>query len=166
LGGLDLIILSSGFSEGSEHLDYNIEKQTIDTNVNGFALIADWAFNYFERQNKGHLVVISSIAGLRGNRHSPAYSASKAFQIIYVEGLRHKAKKLSLSITITDIRPGFVKTDLVLAGKKFWMTTVENAAKQIFMAIKNKRKVAYVTKRWLIVAFLIKLMPRVILDKL
>jgi len=166
MGGLDLMIISSGWSEGNEHLDYKIEKQTIDTNVNAFILLADWAFNYFEHQNKGHLVVISSIAGLRGNRHSPAYSASKAFQIIYLEGLRHKAKRLKLSISITDIRPGFVKTDLVIAGSKFWMTSVENAARQIFSAIKNKRKVAYVTKRWIIIAILLRLLPRFVLDRL
>ncbi|MCX6231682.1 MAG: SDR family NAD(P)-dependent oxidoreductase [Bacteroidetes bacterium] len=165
IGGLDLLIISSGFSEGSENLDYNIEKQTIDTNINSFALIVDWAFNFFKQQNKGHLVVISSVAGLRGNRHSPAYSASKAFQIIYVEGLRHKAKSLSLSITITDIRPGFINTDMALAGKKFWMSSIENAAKQIFNSIKKKQNVAYVTKRWLIVALVLKLMPRAIIDK-
>ena len=166
IGGLDLIIISSGWSEGSEHLDYRIEKQTVDTNVNAFILLADWAFNYFESQKKGHLVVISSIAGLRGNRHSPAYSASKAFQIIYLEGLRHKAKHLKLPITITDVRPGFVNTDLVLLGKNFWMASVEKAGHQIFTAIKNKRKVAYITKRWMIIALLIKLIPRVILDRL
>jgi len=166
LGGLDLLIISSGWSEGSENLDYRIEKQTIDTNVNSFILIADWAFNYFQKQNNGHLVAISSVAGLRGNRHSPAYSASKAFQIIYLEGLRHKAKRLKLDITITDIRPGFVDTDITLEGQKFWMSSVDKASKQIYNTIKNKRDVAYVTKRWLIIALIIKLMPRTILDRL
>ena len=51
--------------------------------------IADWAFNYFEKQTFGHLVAISSIAGLRGSRQAPAYNATKAFQINYLEGLRH-----------------------------------------------------------------------------
>ena len=166
IGGFDLIIISSGWSEGGEHLDYKIEKQTVDTNVNAFILLADWAFNYFEQQKKGHLVAISSIAGLRGNHHSPAYSASKAFQIIYLEGLRHKARHLKLPITITDIRPGFVKTELVLNGGTFWMATVEKACMQIYNAIKNKRRVVYVTKRWVIVALLVKIIPRSLLDRL
>jgi NADP-dependent 3-hydroxy acid dehydrogenase YdfG len=61
-------------------MDFEIEKQTIDTNVSGFTAIADWAFNYFEKQTFGHLVAISSIAGLRGSRQAPAYNATKAFQ--------------------------------------------------------------------------------------
>ena len=55
-----------------------------------FTEIVDWAINYFEKQKKGHLVVISSIAGIRRSRMAPAYNASKAYQINYLEGLRQK----------------------------------------------------------------------------
>ena len=166
IGGLDLLIISSGWGDISEQLDYNIEKRTIDINVNAFTLVADWAFKYFQHQNNGHLVAISSVAGLRGNRQSPAYSASKAFQMIYLEGLRHKAKSLDLSFSITDIRPGFVDTNMAKGDMKFWMSSVEKASRQIFKAIQSKRKVVYVTKRWLIIALIVKLIPRIILERM
>jgi short-subunit dehydrogenase len=43
LGGLDLLILSSGTGDLNETLDFSIEKRTIDTNILGFTYVADWA---------------------------------------------------------------------------------------------------------------------------
>lgn len=128
LGGLDLVIISSGTGDLNEDLDFTIEKRTIDTNVVGFTCVADWAFNYFKNQKFGHLVAISSISGLRGGRQAPAYNATKAYQINYLEALRQKAKNLNQPIFITDIRPGFVDTDMAKGEGKFWVATVEKAA--------------------------------------
>lgn len=166
LGGLDLVIVSSGTGDINDKLDFDIEKQAIDTNVIGFTSIVDWSFNYFEKQKSGQLVVISSIGGLRGSGQSPAYNATKAFQINYTEGLRQKANKLKLPIFITDIRPGLVNTDMAKGDGLFWVMPVEKTVKQIFKAIKNKKKVAYVTKRWRFVAFVLKHLPRFIYDKM
>jgi short-subunit dehydrogenase len=166
LGGVDLLVLSSGVGELNKPLDFTIEKGTIDVNVSGFTCVADWAFNYFWKQNTGHFVNISSIAGIRGNRVAPAYNATKAFQINYLEGLRQKATKLKLAITITDIRPGFVKTDMAKGEGQFWVASVEKAAQQIFKAIKRKKKVAYITKRWQLIAILLKLLPRSLFDRM
>lgn len=157
LGGLDLVIISSGFGELNKELDFSIEKRIIETNVIGYTCIADWTFNYFKKQNFGHLVGISSIGGLRGSQQAPAYNATKAYQINYLEGLRFKAKTLTMPITVTDIRPGFVDTDMAIGEGQFWVSTVEKAARQIFSAIKKKRKVVYVSKRWRIIAAFLKL---------
>jgi len=166
LGGLDLLIISSGTGDLNDGIDFEIEKRTIDTNVSGFTAIADWAFNYFSSQNHGHLVAISSIAGLFGNHQAPGYAASKAYQINYLQGLRIKAYKSSLPVNITDIRPGFVDTSMAKGEKFFWMTSPEKASFQILKAILNKRKVVYITKRWVIIAFLFKFLPTSLLEKL
>ncbi|MBT3209372.1 MAG: SDR family NAD(P)-dependent oxidoreductase [Bacteroidetes bacterium] len=164
LGGLDLLIISSGIGNINDNLDFELEKQTIDTNILGFTAIADWAFNYFDNQKFGHLVAISSIGGLRGNWQAPAYNASKAFQINYLEALRQKSKKLKTKIIISDIRPGFVDTNMAKGEGLFWVSSVNKAAKQIFRAIKNKRKIVYITKRWRLIAILLKSLPRQIYD--
>ena len=166
LGGLDLLILSSGTGDLNETLDFSIEKRTIDTNILGFTYVADWAFNYFEKQQSGHLVAISSIAGLRGNGVAPSYNASKAYQINYLEGLRQKASKLKLKIIVTDIRPGFVDTAMAKGEGQFWVASVNKASEQIFKAIQKKKKVVYVTKRWLIISLLLKSIPRIVYDRL
>lgn len=166
LGGLDLLVISSGTGDLNERLDFKIEKVTIDTNVTGFTLVADWTFNYFQHQKYGHLVAISSIAGLRGSRQARAYNATKAYQINYLEGLRQKATKLNYSIFVTDIRPGFVDTAMAKGEGQFWVSTVDKATKQVFLAIINKKKVAYITKRWKLIAILLKSLPRLLYDKL
>ena len=113
--------------------------------------------NYFKNQGVGHLVNFSSIAGLRGNGDAPAYFASKAFQINYLEGLRLNAYKSGQTIYVTDVRPGFVDTAMALGDGQFWVAPVEKAAKQIFTAIQRKKKVVYVTKRWKLIGILLKI---------
>jgi len=166
LGGLDLLIISSGTGDINEKLDFDIEKRTIDTNIIGFTCIAGWAFNYFEKQKFGQLVAISSIGGLRGSRKAPAYNATKAYQINYLEGLRQKAAKLKEPIFVTDIRPGLVDTEMAKGEGLFWVMPVEKTVKQIYRAIIRKRKVAYITKRWQLIAVLMKRIPRAIYDRM
>ena len=166
LGGLDLLILSSGTGERIKTLDFEIDKRIIDTNVAGFTSIINWGFNYFQQQGHGHLVAISSIAGLRGNRYAPSYSATKAYQINYLEGLRYKAGKMNLPLTITDIRPGFVDTAMGRGDKVFWVSTVEKASGQIFKAIIAKKEIVYITTRWRIIAWMMKFMPSWIYRKI
>ena len=166
LGGLDLLIISSGTGDINEKLDFEIEKQTIDTNVIGFTCIADWTFNYFEKQKFGNLVVISSIGGLRGSRKAPAYNATKAYQINYLEGLRQKAKKYKEPIVIMDIRPGLVDTEMAKGEGLFWVMPVEKTVRQIYNAIIAQKKIVYVTKRWRLIALILKLIPRQIYDRM
>ena len=166
LGGLDILIICSGTGDINEKLEFEIEKRTIDTNVIGFTFVADWTFNYFEKQKSGHLVAISSIGGLRGSRQAPAYNATKSYQINYLEGLRQKASKLRHPIYVTDIRPGFIDTEMAKGEGLFWVMPVEKAVRQIYKAIINKKKVAYVTKRWRLTAMILKRIPGPVYDKM
>lgn len=155
--GVDTIVYSSGVGEFNKHLDFAIEKEMIDTNVTAFTQVADWAFHYFQQQKSGSFASITSLAGMMGSRHAPAYNASKAYQINYLKGLQQKAKKHRLSINIIDLRTGFVDTAMAKATGKFWMATPEKAAAQIYQALQKKVKVAYITKRWRIVGFFLRI---------
>jgi len=166
LGGLDLLILSSGTGELNESLIFNIERKVIDLNVTGFTNIVDWAFNYFEKQNYGHLAAVTSAAGIRGSRQAPSYNASKSYQINYLEGLRQKSTKSKKPIFVTDIRPGLVDTNMAKGEGLFWVMPVEKVVRQIFKAINKRRKVVYVTKRWGFVGRLLKVLPRFIYDRM
>ncbi|MDB5119701.1 MAG: oxidoreductase [Sphingobacteriales bacterium] len=166
LGGLDLLILSSGYGDLNENLDVKIEIDTIETNVNGFTSVAIWTYKFFKKQGYGHFAVITSIAGLRGGKVAPAYNASKAYQINYLEGLRQKANKESGQIYITDIRPGFVDTAMAKADKKFWMASTLKASKQILNAIEQKKIVVYVSERWALIALILKLIPKSVYKKM
>lgn len=159
IGGMDLLIISAGTGELNPQLSYLLERPTLLTNIIGFTNIADWGFRYFEQQKGGHLINISSVGGTRGSGIAPAYNASKAYQINYMEGLRQKAAKLPFPIYTTDIRPGFVDTAMAKGEGLFWVTPVEKAAKQIKKAISSKKKIAYISKRWKYVAAVFRLIP-------
>jgi len=166
LGGLDLLVLSSGTGKINPELDAKIEQDTNALNVAGFTAVADWAFTFFHKQAFGHFAAITSIAGIRGSRQAPAYFASKAYQINYLEGLRQKAANSKLPIYVTDIRPGFVDTAMAAGENLFWVAPVEKAASQIYRAIENKRDVVYITKRWRIVGFLFWILPKFVHKRL
>jgi len=47
----------------------------------------------------------------------------------------------------------------------FWIASVEKAGMYIYKAIKNKKKIAYITKRWRLIYIILKLIPNVFYDK-
>jgi len=139
MGGVDLVVISAGTGHLNAKLDWLLENEAIKTNVAGFAAIANVAVQHFLRKGSGHLVGISSIAALRGSREAPAYNASKAFESNYLEGIRQKIRNMGLPITITDIKPGFVKTAMAKGEGIFWAADASKAAMQIFKAIKQRK---------------------------
>lgn len=77
----------------------------------------------------------------------------------YLEGLRHRFCKLGLPIVVTDVQPGFVDTAMAKGDGLFWVASASEAARQIRDAIRRRKKHVYVTRRWRIVAWLLKSMP-------
>ena len=163
---VDLVFITAGIGYINESLTATLEIETIQTNCTGFVNMATIAFNLFTQQGNGHLIGISSIAGLRGNSEAPAYSASKAFVSNYLEGLRLKALTCYPALTITDIQPGFVDTPMAQGDGLFWVATPEKVAEQILKAVRKKKVHAYVTKRWCLIALLLKLLPTYLLKRL
>jgi short-subunit dehydrogenase len=159
MGGADLIVICAGTGHLNPELFWELENDTIGVNVRGFAAMANVALRYFLRRGAGHLVSISSIAALRGHGTAPAYNASKAFVSTYMDGLRHKVARLRSPIMITDIQPGFVDTAMARGPYKFWVASPEEAAAQILRAVRGRKRRAIVTRRWQLVAWLIRLVP-------
>lgn len=166
MGGLDLLIINSGV--GDLTLNWDKELNIINTNATGFVALANAAFHYFSAQNSGHIVGISSLAAERGNGQSPSYSATKAFMSTYLQGLRYRASRKKSNIYITDIRPGFVDTPMTQKNNfpMPWMATPEKAARQIGAAIRRKAKVAYITRRWYLISWLMSILPDAIYTKI
>jgi len=161
MGGLDIIVLNAGISnyrDKSKGRDTDL--QVIDVNIRGFSNLASYSFNKFEEQGYGQIVGISSIASLFGWGLSVPYNASKAFVNKYLQGYRQKANHSDADITVTTILPGFVESEMTEGeGVLFWMAPTEKAVSQIVGAIRKKKNIAYITKRWRLVAWLVKLIP-------
>lgn len=159
MGGMDLLIISSGTGHINRGLEWEYERETIDVNVRGFTALAGAGFKYFQQKGEGQIAAISSIAALRGSGTCPAYNASKAYMSNYLEGLACKAAASGKRIIVTDIKPGLVDTAMAQGEGLFWVAPPEVAAKQIWSIIKRRKAKGCVTKRWKLIAFLFKIMP-------
>jgi short-subunit dehydrogenase len=158
MGGCDVLIINAGV--GYPKATYEQELQVVDINARGFMALANYGYEYFKTQKKGHLVGISSVAATRSSPYAPEYHATKAFMSSYLEGLRYRSVKWYNDIHVTDIRPGFVETAMTEQNKTmFWVATPQKAARQIANAIESEKAVAYITKRYILIAWLMKLMP-------
>ncbi|MFK8059251.1 MAG: SDR family NAD(P)-dependent oxidoreductase [Polaribacter sp.] len=163
---VDLVIQSSGVAFVNPKLEWDKEEQSIHTNVLGVTKLYTLAYNLFRKQQFGHLVGISSIASIRGSRLAPVYFASKAFQKAYLESLYIKTKTIkSKKVFITEIRPGFVDTAMAIGDGIFWLVPLKKATRQIHTAIKKKKRVAYISKRWRLIAWVLKIVPAWLLKK-
>ena len=163
---IDLIVQSSGVGFVNPKLNWDKQSQTILTNVYGVTKLYALSYKLFKKQQFGHLVGISSIASIRGNRSAPDYFSSKAYQKAYLESLYLKTKSIKTNkVFITDIRPGFVDTPMALGDGIFWMVPLEKGTRQIYTAIKKKKRVAYISKRWRLIAWVLKIAPAWLLKK-
>ena len=164
LGGMDLYFHSSGIGWQNNSLDIEKELKTLETNGLGFTRMVDTAFNWFATHHhstpKARIACITSIAGTKGLGAAPAYSATKRFQNHYLECLSQQARMRHLPITITDIRPGFVKTDLIAGSSYPLQLKPEDVAKHIVNAIENRKEVKVIDWRYDILVFLWRLIPR------
>ena len=161
-GGMDLFFLASGIGKQNPDLDSEIELRTVATNGMGFTRMVDTSFNWLVAHGgKGQIAVISSIAGVKGLGMAPSYSATKAFQNTYIEALSQLVNMRHLDISFTDIRPGFVKTDLLNDGKNYpLLMDKKKVAQKIVSAIYNKRSVQIIDWRYRILVFFWRLIPR------
>lgn len=166
LGGMDLYFHSSGIGWQNNLLDIEKELKTMETNGLGFVRLVDTAFNWFAEQNgtsakkKYRIACITSIAGTKGLGAAPSYSATKRFQNHYIECLSQQATMRHLPIAFTDIRPGFVKTDLIAGSHYPLQLHAEDVARDIVKAIESGKEVKVIDWRYAILVFFWQLIPR------
>lgn len=167
LGGMDVLFLSSGVGLQNKDLDINIELKTTYTNVDGFVRIVDTAYRFFKKQNRGHIAVISSIAGTKGLGVAPAYSATKRFQNTYIDSLVQLTHITKLDIRFTDIRPGFVRTPLLNDANSYpLMMDPQKVAANIVKGIEKKKRILTIDWRYRILVFFWRMIPQCIWERL
>ncbi len=166
LGGLDLFVFCAGTGDINPELDPVLEHNTNRLNVDAFTRLCGVVYKWMQVNGGGHIAAVTSVMGLRGSGAAPSYAASKAYQINYLEGLRQKSSKGDHGITVTDLRPGSVDTDMMKGEGHFWVVAPERAAEIITRAIHRRKSVQYVTPRWAIIGRLLKWMPRAIYNKM
>ena len=166
-GGIDLLFYASGIGKQNRTLEPDIELSTVETNALGFTRVVGEAFRIMAEQRHGHIACITSIAGTKGLGPAPSYSATKAFQNCYIQALEQQAQQRRLDIRFTDLRPGFVDTDLLADGNTYPMLLAPaRVAQEIVESIERRRHTRVIDWRWRIVTALWRRIPRPIWRRL
>lgn len=140
---LDLLIANAGASAGidasgvCESLDDALT--LVDVNIVGVLHAVVPAAERFAARGRGGIVLVGSLAALRGLPSCPAYSATKAAVETYGEALRAALKPRG--VTVTVVSPGYVRSpmsDRVLGPKPF-LIDADRAARIIVVAVRRGR---------------------------
>lgn len=168
IGGMDTLVFCAGTGHINKNLSYGPGEDTNRLNVEVFTKVLGFAYRYFADKGGGHIAAVTSVMGLRGSRDAPSYAASKSYQINYLEGLRQKAFAEKRKIIITDLRPGFVDTDMMKGEgeKMFWISSPDAAARSIARALQKERRVAYITPRWGLIGLLMRCIPGMLYERI
>lgn len=172
-GAPDLFLHVSGVGRQNRQLDETIDVDVMETNCTGLARMLPHILNFvkanpkYTPKNKAHIAVVTSVAGTMGIGVSAAYSASKKMQSTYVSALCQLCRMEKIPAQFSDIRPGFVATD-ILDPKHHYplMMTVEEAAGHILKGLKRKRRVILFDWRYRILVAFWRLIPRGLWERL
>lgn len=161
MGGVDVFIQCAGVGYQNPELKTSLELQTVQTNCFGFMQSVLSAYHYFRDKKGGHIVVVSSIAGTKGLGIAPAYSATKRMQNIYIDALEQQSKIEKSNISFTDVKPGFIETELLDTEKHSYplIMPLDLASKKILKAIEKKKRRPIIDWKFAVLVFFWKLIP-------
>lgn len=161
LGGLDRVIVNAGIGKGAPlgtgKAHANLE--TVRTNLVGALAQAEAAMEIFRAQNHGHLVLVSSVSGVRGMpKAQNAYSASKAGVTALGQGLQTELAHSPIRVSV--VAPGYIETDINRGVKTAMMTGTDAGVDAMVTAIEAERAWAPVPAwPWVPVAAALRVLP-------
>lgn len=167
IGGMDTLLYCSGTGFQDPQLTDERIANTLEVNVVGFARIVAAAYRYFRAtangDTPGQIAAITSVAGTRGIGIAASYSSSKRFEQQFLDSLEQLAYNQQVNVDFTDIRPGFIRTDILDPDKDYPMIMdLDYAAPLIEHAILRRRRRAVIDSRWLIINTLWRLIPQML----
>ena len=131
---IDLCIFCSGTYDPKKEKEINIDQSKFIMDVNYFGVLnsVKAVENYFKEKKKGHISIVSSIAGYRGLPNSSGYGPSKAALNNFAESIYFDFKKHNVRVSI--ISPGFIKTPLTDKNEFHmpFLKTVNFASEKIY----------------------------------
>ncbi len=162
-GGMDVLLFASGVGFANPLLEWGKDEPILAVNVRGFTRIINAAYKYYkdtENVGRGQIAAITSVAGTKGLGIAPTYSASKRYQRNYLQAIDQLAHMQRVAVSVTDIRPGFVRTDLLDPDKHYPLTmAVDYAAPLVEKAILRRARVATIDWKWSLVDGIWGLLP-------
>jgi decaprenylphospho-beta-D-erythro-pentofuranosid-2-ulose 2-reductase len=160
LGGLDTAILAYGSLPDQAVVQDRPEAVLAElaTNFTSAASLLTILAARFEREGRGTIVAISSVAGDRGRATNYVYGSAKAGLTCFLSGLRQRLWRKG--IQVITVKPGFVDTPMTAAFPKgaLWAKP-ETVAAGIVRAMKTGRSTVYLPSYWRLIMTIIALLP-------
>ncbi len=174
MGAPDLFLYVSGIGHQNRELDSDKEIRTVQTNCEGMVRMVDYFVNYvrehpqtYSNGREAHVAVVTSVAGAAGMGTAPAYSATKKMQQTYISALCQLSRMEKIPVRFTDIRPGFVATDILDSNKKYFMLMSKaKAADEVMKAIHRKKRIHTFDWKFRILVFVWRLIPRCLWERI
>ncbi|MBL4752354.1 MAG: SDR family oxidoreductase [Flavobacteriales bacterium] len=145
-GNIDILINNAGVVTGKAFWDLTDEdiQTTMDVNVMAMFWTVKAVLPDMIEANTGHIVTISSAAGIVGATKLTDYNASKFAAFGFDESLRMEFKKNKMNIRTTVVCPYFINTGMFKGVKtRFsWLLPIleeKEVANRIVKAIKSNR---------------------------
>jgi NAD(P)-dependent dehydrogenase (short-subunit alcohol dehydrogenase family) len=119
-GRIDVLINNAGnfFAGFFEEISPEHMRQQIETNLIGPMNVTRTILPVMRRQRSGHVITISSLAGLVGAEFTGAYAASKFGVEGWMESLQNEVAPYNIHTTIVE--PGFFRTELLVDASTTW----------------------------------------------
>ncbi|MBJ7450736.1 MAG: SDR family oxidoreductase [Blastococcus sp.] len=168
-GSIDRVVVNAGIGKGAAlgtgRADAN--RATAMTNFVGALTQTEAALEIFRRQQRGHLVLISSMSALRGMRKAmTTYAATKAGVAALAEGLRSERIH---GVDVSVIYPGYIRSEMNahVEQKVRFMVDTPTGVRSMVEAIEKRRPQAYVPAwPWVPIGALMKVLPLSVVRKL
>jgi short-subunit dehydrogenase len=111
-GGMELLVANAGLAHYGPFFDQPIKhaEEMVRVNVLGTIYTVHAALGHMRDRANGHVVVVSSGAGLRAFPWGAVYGATKAADRGFAEALRHELS--GTGVSVTTVYPGEVESDL------------------------------------------------------
>ena len=160
LGGLDVALIAHGLlgdqQRSESELDHALE--ILQTNFTSAVSLLIPLANYFERQGRGHLGVITSVAGERGRPRNYTYGAAKGGLTHYLEGVRSRLYRAG--VQVHNLKLGPVDTPMTVAHDKHALFgRKDRVARGIFRELQRCRHVAYLPRVWGWIMAAVRVLP-------
>lgn len=145
---------------------WNECSKILETNYLAAVSITNCIAKVYEKEGRGTIIGISSVAGDRGRQSNYLYGSAKAGFTAYLAGLRNKL--FSSGAHVLTVKPGFVNTQMTahLNLPKKLTSSPEKVAKAIFRAVIKKKNVLYVSPVWSLIMIIIRLIPEPVFKRL
>ena len=159
---IDLCVFCSGTYDPKKEREIDLKQNKFVMEVNYFGVLnsVKAVEEYFKDRKKGHISIVSSIAGYRGLPNSSGYGPSKAALNNFAESIYFDFKKHNVRVSV--ISPGFIKTPLTDKNEfpMPFLRSVEFAAEKIYTGLtkSNAFEIHFPKQLTLILKFL-RLLP-------